>query len=104
MWSRFGVQFSFVDTVDTDTVAPSTRLLWLETPSNPLLRVTLIAKTCALARGIAIDPRTSARLLIARLRILAHHRHSVHRHRRLQQARGTRRARGRDNHFIGRLS
>ncbi len=58
VWSRFGVQFSFVDTVDTDAVAkaitPATRLLWLETPSNPLLRVTPIAATCALARAAGI--------------------------------------------------
>ncbi len=41
---RFNVDFTFVDTTDPESVAealtPSTRLVWLETPTNPLLRVT----------------------------------------------------------------
>jgi cystathionine beta-lyase/cystathionine gamma-synthase len=38
------LDFTFVDTADPESVAealtPSTRLVWLETPTNPLLRVT----------------------------------------------------------------
>jgi len=41
---RFKLDFTFADTTDPESVAdaltPSTRLVWLETPTNPLLRVT----------------------------------------------------------------
>ena len=41
---RFGLDFEFVDTTDAESVAdaltPRTRLVWLETPTNPFLRVT----------------------------------------------------------------
>ncbi|MCS6993541.1 MAG: cystathionine gamma-synthase [Anaerolineales bacterium] len=41
---RFGLHFSYVDTTDPEMVAdsltPATRLVWLETPTNPLLNVT----------------------------------------------------------------
>jgi cystathionine beta-lyase/cystathionine gamma-synthase len=44
IWADFGLRFSFVDTADLDAVAealqqPRTRLVWLETPTNPLLRL-----------------------------------------------------------------
>ena len=54
VFARLGVRFSLVDASRTGEVAraiePSTRLLWLETPSNPLLKVTDIAACCAVAR------------------------------------------------------
>jgi cystathionine gamma-lyase len=41
---RFRLDFTFADTTDPESVAealtPSTRLVWLETPTNPFLRVT----------------------------------------------------------------
>ena len=41
---RFSLDFTFADTTDPESVAealtPSTRLVWLETPTNPLLRIT----------------------------------------------------------------
>ena len=41
---RFSLDFTFVDTTDPESVAdaltPSTRLVWLETPTNPMLRIT----------------------------------------------------------------
>ncbi len=41
---RFGLDFDFVDTTDPETVAealkPTTRMVWLETPTNPLLSIT----------------------------------------------------------------
>lgn len=44
---RYGLSFDFIDTTDPENVAealtPSTRLVWLETPTNPLLSVTDIA-------------------------------------------------------------
>ena len=40
---RYGLDFTFADTTDPESVAealtPSTRLVWLETPTNPLLGV-----------------------------------------------------------------
>ena len=41
---RFGLNFDFVDTTDPESVAdsltPSTQMVWLETPTNPLLSIT----------------------------------------------------------------
>ena len=41
---RFGLDFDFVDTTDpefvADSLTPSTRMVWLETPTNPLLSIT----------------------------------------------------------------
>ncbi|MEW6241447.1 MAG: cystathionine gamma-synthase [Chloroflexota bacterium] len=41
---RFGLDFTFADTTDAENLAealtPSTRIVWLETPTNPLLAVT----------------------------------------------------------------
>lgn len=49
--SRYGIEVTFVDTTDPQCVwqaaTPTTRLLWLETPANPTLRLCDIA---ALAR------------------------------------------------------
>jgi cystathionine beta-lyase/cystathionine gamma-synthase len=51
VFERYGIRFSFVDTTDVAAVAaaiePATRYVYVETPSNPLLRVSDIA---ALAR------------------------------------------------------
>ena len=60
IYQRFGVQFSLIDTTDPANVAaaikPNTKLLWLETPSNPLLRITDIAACSAIAkaRGVRV--------------------------------------------------
>jgi cystathionine gamma-lyase len=54
VFNRFGVTFSLVDSTNTEEVAaairPTTRLLWLETPSNPLLRLSDIAACVDAAR------------------------------------------------------
>jgi cystathionine gamma-lyase len=54
-FAKFGVDFTFVDTGDLtgveQAIRPSTKLLWLETPSNPLLKLTDIAKCSAIARS-----------------------------------------------------
>ena len=53
-FAKFGVDFTFVDTSDLgaieSAIRPSTRLLWLETPSNPLLKLTDIVASAAIAR------------------------------------------------------
>jgi cystathionine beta-lyase/cystathionine gamma-synthase len=49
-----GLRFSLIDMGDLSAVAaafePDTALVWIETPSNPLLRLTDIAAVCAMAR------------------------------------------------------
>jgi cystathionine gamma-lyase len=55
IFARFGVDFTFVDTTNPAAIEaairPETKLLWLETPSNPLLRVTDIARCVATTTG-----------------------------------------------------
>jgi cystathionine gamma-lyase len=54
VFARFGVDFTFIDTTEPANIEaairPETKLLWLETPSNPLLHVTDIARCSAIAR------------------------------------------------------
>ena len=56
--ARHGVAFSFIDTTDPAAVEaalrPETRLVWLETPTNPLLKLTDIAAVAELTRGRGI--------------------------------------------------
>ncbi|MGI9015438.1 MAG: trans-sulfuration enzyme family protein, partial [Phycisphaerales bacterium] len=56
---RFGVAFSLMDAMRPHSVGqalrPETKLLWLETPSNPLLRITDIATCSAIARRAGVD-------------------------------------------------
>ncbi|MBW2459461.1 MAG: aminotransferase class I/II-fold pyridoxal phosphate-dependent enzyme, partial [Deltaproteobacteria bacterium] len=53
-FSRFGVQHSFVDTSDIDQVKaairPNTRLLFIESPANPTLKVTDLAACAEVAK------------------------------------------------------
>jgi len=57
-FAKFGIQFTFIDSSDPAAVErairPKTKLLWLETPSNPLLKVTDIAACSAIARRAGI--------------------------------------------------
>jgi cystathionine beta-lyase/cystathionine gamma-synthase len=52
---RYGLEFSYVDTSDLDQVRAglreSTRLVWLETPTNPLLNVTDLAGVAEILRS-----------------------------------------------------
>ncbi len=52
---RYGLTFTFVDTTDPEQVAAAlraeTRMIWLETPSNPLLRVTDISALAQVAHA-----------------------------------------------------
>jgi cystathionine beta-lyase/cystathionine gamma-synthase len=45
--SKYGIEFGFADTTSVEAVAealqPNTRLVWLETPTNPMLRISDIA-------------------------------------------------------------
>jgi len=58
---RFGLDFTFVDTSDPETIAealtPSTHLVWLETPTNPLLSVTDIRAVAEIIQAHPNRPR-----------------------------------------------
>ncbi|MEM9803110.1 MAG: cystathionine gamma-synthase [Planctomycetota bacterium] len=55
VFERFGVEFSFVDTTDPANIRaamkPTTRYVYVETPSNPLLRLTDIAAAAEIAHA-----------------------------------------------------
>jgi cystathionine gamma-lyase len=52
--ARYGVEFTFVDSGDIDqiraAVRPNTRLIHLETPTNPMMRLTDLAAAAEIAR------------------------------------------------------
>ncbi|MBM3725638.1 MAG: aminotransferase class I/II-fold pyridoxal phosphate-dependent enzyme [Acidobacteria bacterium] len=54
LYKKWPVEISYVDMTDLDTVRaavrPSTRMVWVETPSNPLLNITDLAAVAAIAR------------------------------------------------------
>jgi cystathionine beta-lyase len=54
LFNRLGIDVTFVDTTITDNIRteiqPNTRGLFLETPSNPLLKITDLAAAAAIAR------------------------------------------------------
>lgn len=53
MFEPYGIEFSFVDMTDLskveDAITDHTKLLWIETPTNPLLRIVDIEKLTKLA-------------------------------------------------------
>lgn len=53
--AAYGLEFSFVDTADSTAVQaamrPHTKLVWLETPTNPMLRLTDIAAVAQIAHA-----------------------------------------------------
>ena len=55
VYRKLGIDFSFVDITSAAEVEaalrPETRLLWLESPSNPLLQMVDLAATAAVARA-----------------------------------------------------
>ncbi len=54
LYEKFGVTFTFVDATKLPEIekafTPQTKLLWLETPSNPLLRIIDLAGAAAIAK------------------------------------------------------
>lgn len=54
VFNRFGIDAEFIDTTNIEAVEqyikPETKMLYIETPSNPLLRVTDIKKSAAIAK------------------------------------------------------
>jgi len=62
VFSRYGVEFTYVNMADLAAVKaairPNTKLFWIETPTNPLLKLIDIAAICNLSTGgtvVAVD-------------------------------------------------
>jgi cystathionine beta-lyase/cystathionine gamma-synthase len=63
VWKKFGLDFSYVDGTNPDSfkaaVKGSTRLFWVETPTNPLLKLVDIAAVSKIAKSgdilLAVD-------------------------------------------------
>jgi len=55
VFARFGMEFSFVDMDDPArverAVTPATKMVWIETPTNPLLKVLDIARVAEIAQA-----------------------------------------------------
>lgn len=55
VYGKFGMDFSFVDMTDVanieNAITPKTKLIWIETPTNPMLNIVDIAEVCALAKN-----------------------------------------------------
>jgi cystathionine beta-lyase/cystathionine gamma-synthase len=58
-YARFGLRFSFVDMSDLEVVEQAiesnTRLIWVETPTNPMLKIVDLAALCRIAHRYDID-------------------------------------------------
>lgn len=54
VFEKFGIVFRYVDTTDVAAVkaavTPKTKLIWLETPTNPLMNITDIAAIAAISK------------------------------------------------------
>jgi cystathionine gamma-lyase len=63
VYEKYGIKFHFIDLSDAENARPlfnkNTKLLWLETPSNPLMRIIDIQACAAMARQhhvtVAVD-------------------------------------------------
>ncbi len=63
VFSRFGISTSFVDLKNPENlikaIQPNTKLLWIETPTNPMLKIVDIQKACNIAKQrnvkVAVD-------------------------------------------------
>ncbi len=63
VFERFGIKFVYVDTTDAgnvkNAVTPATKLIWIETPTNPLMNITDIAAVATIAKAnnilLAVD-------------------------------------------------
>jgi cystathionine beta-lyase/cystathionine gamma-synthase len=54
VFEKFGIKFKYVDTTNPENIRPlindTTKLIWLETPTNPLMNITDISAVAALAK------------------------------------------------------
>ncbi|MFM8346786.1 MAG: cystathionine gamma-synthase [Bacteroidota bacterium] len=58
VFEKYGIKFHFIDMADAANIQPlineKTRMMWIETPSNPLMRITDISACVALGRAKGI--------------------------------------------------
>lgn len=58
VFAKFGIQFTYVDTTNTDNIrkaiSAKTKLIWIETPTNPLMNITDIASVADIAKSAGI--------------------------------------------------
>ena len=56
LYAKYGIDFEFVDMRDANAVKsflrPTTRMIWIETPTNPLLHLIDIAAICKSAKSV----------------------------------------------------
>lgn len=54
IFEKFGIKFHFVDTTNPDNISnvltPKTKLIWIETPTNPLMNITDIEAVAAISK------------------------------------------------------
>ncbi|WP_114790318.1 cystathionine gamma-synthase [Niabella yanshanensis] len=54
LWADFGIKFIYIDTTKTEHISAAitgqTKMIWLETPTNPLMNITDIEATAAIAK------------------------------------------------------
>ena len=55
IFAKFGIQFTYVDTTDVENISKvisaKTKLIWIETPTNPLMNITDIKGVAAIAKA-----------------------------------------------------
>src|SRR5699024_4385840 len=55
VYEKFGIKVHYVDTTDAENVfnaiTPQTKLIWLETPTNPTLKISDIRAIAAIAKA-----------------------------------------------------
>jgi cysteine-S-conjugate beta-lyase len=55
IWAKFGIVVNYVDTTDAakvvDAITPATKLVWLETPTNPTLKISDIEAIARIAHA-----------------------------------------------------
>ena len=58
IWSRYGIESQFIELNNIDlleqTISSKTKLIWIETPTNPMLSIVDIAKVTAIAKAKGI--------------------------------------------------
>jgi cystathionine beta-lyase/cystathionine gamma-synthase len=58
VFEKFGIKFTYIDTTDTANVekaiSPATKLVWIETPTNPLMNITDIEGVAAITKKAGI--------------------------------------------------
>jgi len=54
IFAKFGIEFTYIDTAVISNIeaaiTPKTKLIWVETPTNPLMNITDIAATASIAK------------------------------------------------------